>query len=89
MNALQFTHWMEDEADCHEWFHWFEERGIPAAIISNGKNHDNGYDRYCLVRQGDIYKYYIYNDVSRAVPAKLQKMPSNYKVLRSCHGFVE
>lgn len=37
--AIQFTEWMDREGQCADWYQWFKDRGVPAAIIklSNSK----------------------------------------------------
>jgi len=34
--GMQFTSWQYSRKSCEGWFRWFEERGVPAAIIRAG-----------------------------------------------------
>lgn len=40
---IRFTEWQQFEIDCIPWYQWFENRGIPAAIIKRSSGREMHY----------------------------------------------
>jgi hypothetical protein len=73
------TEWQVSSGTCLNWFRWFEDRGVPAAIIQDGA-------KFAVFRKGVIqrktgcdlnYKY-------RRLPSRFTNDP---RIVISCNGY--
>jgi len=61
MKAMIFTEWVYPEREADEWYRWFMERGVPAAVIS--QNGGSFGTRYAVLRQGKVRQQTVPKDV--------------------------
>lgn len=75
--GMQFTESLESSASCLFWFRWFEDRGVPAAIVQDG-------DNFAVFRKGVVKRRDESDLVCDAYTAKFVDQP---RVIISCNGY--
>jgi hypothetical protein len=79
---MMFTYLMEQEDMCREWFEWFKQKKVPAAIIRFGKN-------YAVFRRGRILRRFHDKTVEIECPNTplSETLLAGAEIIDSCHGY--
>ena len=81
IRAMQFSEWLNRAEQCEEWFSWFKQRNIPAAIVEYA-------GKFAVFRQGKVGrktdKGLKYIDAPVTLP-----LNRGAKIISLCNGFSE
>jgi len=79
VRALAFTEWQYSAQNCLEWFLWFLQKKVPAAIVRRG-------EEFAVFRQGKRKQVdKVWNVILEDSPEI--EVDKDYEVILSCNGF--
>jgi len=79
MKIFRFSEYQYSQEACHEWYEWFKEKGVPAAIVFRNHHPENtSMDQYSVWREGE--------DLGIKTKNNNLWYPKS-EIIVSCHGF--